>query len=67
MQECTCKAVEFFRCSKENTMFDNTIESDPERACNFALLMGELLRNYKVCIRKDRIRSFSSDLRHVTF
>ena len=39
------------RCSSENVRFMEVICANPERACNVAIFLGELLMNYKVCIK----------------
>ena len=41
----------FDRCRSENSRFKEVIDTNPERACNVAIFLGELLMNYKVCIK----------------
>ncbi len=41
----------FDRCESENSRFKEVIDTNPERACNVAIFLGELLMNYKVCIK----------------
>ena len=39
------------RCGKENSRFNELINTDPDRACSVAMFIGELLMNYKVCYK----------------
>ncbi|CAB4034015.1 polyadenylate-binding -interacting 1 isoform X1, partial [Paramuricea clavata] len=35
------------RCKSENDIFNDVIQTNPERACNVAIFLGELLMNFK--------------------
>ena len=47
IEQLAFRKVFLKRCSSENVRFMEVIHNNPERACNVAIFLGELLMNYK--------------------